>query len=104
MRSFEALRAGYEKLWAACAVTSTAQAAANHQALAILSARDRYHEADAATRVPWFVIGVLHVREAGLRHGKPDFTAVLHNGERIVGTGRRTSLVPRGRGPFSTWL
>ena len=29
---------------------------------------------------------------------------VLHNGEAIVGTSRKTKLVPAGRGPFKTWM
>ena len=40
----------------------------------------------------------LHFRESSL-----DFKGVLHNGERILGTGRKTKLVPAGRGPFLTW-
>jgi lysozyme family protein len=31
------------------------------------------------------------------------FKAVLHNGEKIVGTGKKTKLVPRAQGPFATW-
>jgi lysozyme family protein len=104
-RTFESLRAGYQMLWADCRIAGpSSKAAAERQARAIISAKARYREAESATRVPWFVIATLHVREAGLRAGKPDFRAVLHNGERIVGTGRRTTLVPRGRGPFTTWL
>lgn len=40
----------------------------------------------------------LHFRESSC-----DFKGVLHNGERILGTGRKTKLVPAGRGPFLTW-
>src|SRR5262249_52519607 len=31
------------------------------------------------------------------------FAGVLHNGEKIIGTSRKTRLVPAGRGPFATW-
>lgn len=47
---------------------------------------------------PWLLIGALHNMEASL-----SFAGVLHNGEKIIGTGRKTSLVPKGRGPFKTW-
>ena len=40
----------------------------------------------------------LHYRESSLR-----FNGVLHNGENILGTGRKTKLVPKGRGPFIKW-
>ena len=40
----------------------------------------------------------LHYRESSL-----SFAGVLHNGEKILNTGKKTKLVPKGRGPFSTW-
>ena len=64
----------------------------------LVANKARYQGIEAQTGVPWFVIAVAHQREAS-----GDFKGVLHNGERIVGTGRKTKLVPKGRGPFSTW-
>lgn len=64
----------------------------------ILRSMDRYIGVMAATEVPWFVIGCIHAMESGC-----DFDGVLHNGERIIGTGRKTKLVPKNRGPFETW-
>lgn len=46
----------------------------------------------------WYVIGGIHYKEASC-----NFAGVLHNGEKIIGTGKKTSIVPKGRGPFSTW-
>lgn len=40
----------------------------------------------------------LHYRESS-----KSFNGVLHNGEKILGTGRLTKLVPKNRGPFKTW-
>lgn len=61
-----------------------------------------YEEVEKATGVPWQLVAVLHVREAGESDvGK--WKGVLHNGEKIVGTGKKTRLVPAGRGPFDTW-
>ena len=45
-----------------------------------------------------YILGVIHYKEASC-----NFAGVLHNGERIIGTGKKTSIVPKGRGPFATW-
>ncbi|HEV7345456.1 MAG TPA: hypothetical protein VGN60_07470 [Devosia sp.] len=70
----------------------------NAQAAKIIANRSRYELASKATGVPWDVIGVIHYRESS-----NDFRGVLHNGQKIIGTGKTTTLVPKGRGPFSTW-
>lgn len=70
----------------------------NAQAAKIAANRSRYELASKATGVPWDVIGVIHFRESS-----NDFRGVLHNGQKIIGTGKKTTLVPKGRGPFSTW-
>lgn len=59
---------------------------------------DRYKAVSSATGVPWYVIAAIHFKEASC-----DFRAVLHNGQRIIGTGKKTTIVPIGKGPFSTW-
>jgi lysozyme family protein len=64
----------------------------------IRASRARYEAVAAKTGVPWDVIAVIHYRES-----TNDFAGVLHNGQKIIGTGRKTTLVPKGRGPFSTW-
>jgi hypothetical protein len=38
-----------------------------------------------------------------MRESNAHFGGVLHNGEKIIGTGRKTRLVPRGKGPFDSW-
>lgn len=45
-----------------------------------------------------WVLGVIHFKEASC-----NFMGVLHNGEKIVGTDKKTSIVPIGRGPFKYW-
>lgn len=45
-----------------------------------------------------YILGCLHYKEASC-----NFAGVLHNGEKIIGTGKKTTLVPAGRGPFNTW-
>lgn len=94
--TFEKLREEYKSLWDGLKIIKSD--AAGRQAQHIVNAREHYLDIASATNVPWFVLGIIHVREAG---DPPDFKAVLHNGERIIGTGRRTRLVPSGRGPFA---
>lgn len=70
----------------------------NAQAGKIATNRARYEAVARATGVPWDVIGVIHYRESS-----GDFNGVLHNGQKIIGTGKKTTLVPKGRGPFTSW-
>ncbi len=64
----------------------------------VLSGKPRYLAIEAETGVPWYMIGCIHNMECSC-----NFKGVLHNGEPIVGTGRKTKLVPAGKGPFATW-
>lgn len=82
--------------WAVAKFTKST--AINAQADKISKNRARYMSVSKATGVPWDVIGVIHYRESS-----GDFAGVLHNGQKIIGKGTKTTLVPRGRGPFSTW-
>lgn len=45
-----------------------------------------------------YMLGCIHFKEASC-----NFYCVPHNGEKIIGTGKKTTLVPAGRGPFTTW-
>lgn len=94
-----ALRDEYARLWDGALVLPKAKAAAGVAAKRILANRSRYEEVERATGVPWEFVAILHDREAS-----GSFAGVLHNGEKILGTGRKTAKVPKGRGPFTTWL
>lgn len=59
--------------------------------------KDYYDPIEKQIGVPWYMVAVIDERESGATGG------VLHNGEKIIGTGKKTKLVPAGRGPFSTW-
>lgn len=97
--TFEATQAGYRNMWRAAAIKGGADdALANTFADRIIAGEARYRVVQAATHVPWFFVGALHMRESSC-----NFDGVLHNGEKIIGTGRQTTLVPAGRGPFSSW-
>jgi lysozyme family protein len=60
--------------------------------------KGEYVAVEKVTGVPWEVVAAIHYREANL-----DFMCCLANGERIIGTGRKTKLVPKNKGPFLTW-
>ncbi len=96
MPRFEDMETGYRNLWARMQVVRTEEAL--QAAQGILEDRARYENVEEATGVPWFFMGPVHHRESAR-----SFAGVLHNGERIIGTGRRTLLVPKGRGPFASW-
>lgn len=94
--TFPAMAAGYRNMWRDMTVTRAAECEA--AARRILAGRARYLAVERQTGVPWFFIGLLHLRESSC-----NFAGVLHNGEHIIGKGTRTRLVPAGRGPFATW-
>jgi lysozyme family protein len=96
MPNVEALKANNTIRWANAKLTRGPEF--DKVAERLVGARARYKAVEARTGVPWFIIAVIHQRESS-----GSFSGVLHNGERIIGTGRKTSLVPKGRGPFSSW-
>lgn len=98
MLRFHDLQAGYEKLLAGMKVLPGKEAALAKIVARCNRDRARYIAIEKRTSVPWELIAALHDRESG-----GDFAGVLHNGEKIIGTGRKTRLVPAGRGPFYTW-
>lgn len=97
--TYEATKKGYAKMWDSIAIKGGADAKnASHFATLIEQGEDQYRVVSEATGVPWGFIGALHMRESSC-----NFKGVLHNGEKIIGTKRKTKLVPAGRGPFNTW-
>ncbi len=97
--TFEATERGYANLFKTATLKGGTDAAnAETFANKIIAAELRYRAVQAATGVPWYFIGALHMRESSC-----SFDGVLHNGDRIIGTGGLTTRVPAGRGPFATW-
>ncbi len=89
MPDFESLRAGYRADWDRLMIKGGRRDDVDAAARRILSVRRRYETVAAATGVRWFVIGLLHLREADL-----SFATHLHNGDSLK---RRTVQVPAGR-------
>lgn len=100
MPTFASTARGYRAMWTAARLQDGKKAEAEKVARRIIANRARYETVAQHIGHPelWPLIGALHDREAA-----GSFAGVLHNGEHIIGTGRKTSLVPAGRGPFSTW-
>jgi lysozyme family protein len=99
--SFEKYGPEYKKLWDTMHIIRDAS---ELQRLSdkLFKHKEVYQRVEKLTGLPWQMIAVMHVREAGEQDiGR--FKGVLHNGELIVGTGKKTRLVPARRGPFNTW-
>lgn len=86
---FNSLAPEYATDWARLDVTRVT--VAEKSAQRILAARRRFETVEAATGVPWYVIGIILLREADL-----SFSGHLHNGDSLR---RRTVHVPAGRLP-----
>ncbi len=89
-----ALRRDYESKWKSCEIDyqpATVKAVAK-RVLAVKQQCSFFWD------VPWWFVALCWLRECNL-----DPRGCLHNGELIVGTKRKTKLVPAGRGPFATW-
>jgi len=82
----------YESLWSSMQVTEVQQARAQAARVCAAGAKTRYKAVEARTGVPWFVVGCLHMRES-----TGDFSTYLGNGQPLD---RRTTIVPKGRGPW----
>lgn len=91
------IRSDNEAKWASLSIDKNLAGVAA-VAKKLIALKPRYQVVERKTGVPWHFIAITHQREANA-----DFRCVLHNGERIVGTGHKTRLVPEGRGPFDTW-
>lgn len=95
MPTFEAAKQGYINLWAKMHIRPERLTLARAIATRLNGQRRRYEVVSAATGVPWWFIAIVHELEAG-----GSFNAYLGNGQPL---NRVTTLVPRGRGPFSSW-
>lgn len=86
-----ALKAEYESLFAAADLRSAHLGEVDQAVTRILGSVDRYQTVERQTGVPWFVVAVIHIREASGR-----FDRHLHNGDPLSD---RTYHVPAGRPP-----
>ncbi len=85
----------WEYLWANCTLDKERARELTNVKGKILANLPRYEAVSKETGVNAYLIAALHYRETSLR-----FDRCLHNGEKLPGP---TTLVPKGRGPFSSW-
>jgi lysozyme family protein len=95
MFTFAETKAGYASLWDAATVTPDKKAQAESLAKRIITDRSVFAEVEAATGVPWYMVGCLLYRESDL-----SLSTYLGNGQPFD---RVTTEVPAGRGPFATF-
>lgn len=93
----------YRRMFNACEIDPGKEAQVRNTLALIEEGFDRYLTVATLLGAPdrelfAHILSTIHFKEAS-----SSFKGVLHNGERIIGTGRKTSIVPKGRGPFKTW-
>lgn len=88
------LKAANLDRWQRCQITPSRLHEVNSVAARLVApdAKLRYQAIEKATGVPWFVVAVIHEREAG-----QSWSAQLGQGDPLNQVSRH---VPRGRGPF----
>ena len=96
--TFAKSQRGYEAMFASATLLPSRRSEAHRAAQKIISLRPHYEAVEKATDAWWLAVGAMHYRECS-----NNMRGCLANGELIVGTGRRTRLVPAGRGPYKTF-
>lgn len=89
------LKASYEGLWKTCVIQPSKVQELTQVCTRLIANKGIYQDIEKATRVPWFVIAVIHEREAS-----GHFWAYLGNGEPW---NRITRMTPKNRGPFHSF-
>lgn len=96
--TYERARTLYIKLWKSLVSDPSRIGEIDNTARKIIARKSRYQAVERMTTVPWWFIGVVHLREASLR-----FDLHLHNGDPLSA---KTRNVPAGRPPGNppwTW-
>ena len=93
MASFGDYEEGYENNWARLQIRPECLPDAQRQAQRLLQGQGIYQNVQRRTGVPWWFVGLCHYRESDF-----NFDTYLGNGQPL---GMRTTIVPKGRGPFS---
>lgn len=87
--TFLSLKKQYSQLWRTLEIKTDWRSKLDAAANKIILNRDKYLRVEAETGVPWYVVGVIHMRESN-----NNFSTHLHNGDSLKA---RTWRVPRGR-------
>lgn len=97
-KTMDLLLKEYQYLWTIIQINEKDKAQVEWAVKKAKENQVRYQKVAERTGIPWFVIAAIHMKEASF-----SFDGILHNGEKIIGKGLVTKLVPKGRGPFATW-
>jgi lysozyme family protein len=89
----DTLRAEYIKLFAECSINPAHEPDVEHFINQLMLGVSNYEETERSTKVPWFVIGLIHGMECDF-----SFNEHLHNGDSLK---HRTVNEPAGRPPPS---
>ncbi len=95
MTDLTTLKATNLARWHRMAIHPAFLPAFNHVAEQLITPKTRYQSVEATTKVPWYIIAVIHEREAS-----QSWAANLAQGDPW---NKRSIHVPRGRGPFKSW-
>lgn len=83
-------------MWQECQVHAPDVAEITRMADTLMKFKAEYYDPAAAkTLIPWYVIGVIDMREEDFDHN-----GYLGNGDPLD---QVTTHIPRGRGPFNSW-
>ena len=85
----------YAKQWDRMTINKSRLNEFGHLAARLLANKTRYVSIEHTTTVPWWLTAVLHLRESDA-----NFNTYLGNGQSLR---RKTTIVPRGRGPFDSF-
>jgi lysozyme family protein len=96
MYTFEQTKEGYANLWDKAKIKPEHNADAMKWAKRALDNEAIFQQVETATGVPWYMVAVILFRESGM-----DLNTYLGNGQSLH---RVTTVVPAGRGPFSTFV
>jgi lysozyme family protein len=91
MTDLNALKAVNARRWASAKTTRDMTSVAKR----LVGAKQRYKTVEGRTSVPWFVVAVIHEREAS-----QNWNTQLGQGDPLHSI---STHVPAGRGPFMTW-
>jgi lysozyme family protein len=97
--SFEKLEPDYHIRFERMKVTELGVHKARSELSSLRTYRSHYNEVEILSKVPWYWVGLTHIREAG---DPPNFHAWLHNGDPMFNHNRmpvQTVHVPRHRPP-----
>lgn len=94
MYTFEKIKDSYTKAWTNMVIKPNILPVAQRSAKKIIDNKNRYVPLQIATGIPWYFIGLLHMRESNF-----NFNTHLHNGDPLNANGKykRTTHVPKNR-------